>query len=277
MELLGLLPSFGNLLWTIIFFIAALSIIVAVHEYGHYIIGRICGIKADVFSLGMGPKIWGRTDRHGTHWQVALLPFGGYVKFRGDEDPASATHDAAGLAQMSAESRRTTMAGAPLWARTAAVAAGPLFNFAFSILIFTGLVLFTGIATEEARIGGIKPLPTQIELQEGDLIRTIDGRPVETLGDVFDLAAEIPAASVLQYGVERQGEMRTVSGPFPLPPLAGAVQPDSAAQSAGMKAGDVILSIDGQPLSTFGQLREIVGDSDGATMQLEIWRGGETQ
>ena len=77
---MGFLPQFGSVIWTILAFVVALSVIVAIHEYGHYIVGRWSGIKADVFSLGFGPVLFSRVDRRGTRWQFARLPFGGYVK-----------------------------------------------------------------------------------------------------------------------------------------------------------------------------------------------------
>ena len=80
---MGFLPDFGNLIFTLGAFVVALSIIVAVHEYGHYIVGRWSGIHAEVFSLGFGPVLFSRVDRRGTRWQVAALPFGGYVQFLG--------------------------------------------------------------------------------------------------------------------------------------------------------------------------------------------------
>ena len=94
MDILGLLPEFGGVIWTIVAFVIALSVIVAVHEYGHYIVGRWCGIKADVFSLGFGPVIWSGFDRRGTKWQLAALPLGGYVKFAGDANAASGKDEA---------------------------------------------------------------------------------------------------------------------------------------------------------------------------------------
>src|SRR6056297_3731069 len=122
MELATLLPSFGGLIYTILAFIVALSVIVAVHEYGHYIVGRWCGIKAEVFSIGFGPVLFARTDRRGTQWQVAALPFGGFVKFLGDasavSDKAAEEYDA-----LPERQKRHTMHGAPLWARAATVAA----------------------------------------------------------------------------------------------------------------------------------------------------------
>ena len=89
MDITQLIPEFGGLIWTILAFVVALSVIVAVHEYGHYIVGRWSGIHAETFSLGFGPVIWSRVDKRGTRWQIAALPFGGYVKFLGDANAAS--------------------------------------------------------------------------------------------------------------------------------------------------------------------------------------------
>ena len=113
-----LIPQFGGLIWTILAFVLALSIIVAIHEYGHYIVGRWCGIKADVFSIGFGPILFSRMDRHGTRWQMAALPLGGYVKFRGDGNAASVGDDGT-LEEMTPEERAQTMTGASLWRRAA--------------------------------------------------------------------------------------------------------------------------------------------------------------
>ena len=113
MDLTQFVPMFGNFAFMIVAFVVALSIIVAIHEYGHYIVGRWCGIHAEVFSLGFGPVIFSRIDKHGTLWQVAALPLGGYVRFLGDANAASVGSD--GTVPV-AEMRRTMM-GAPLWAR----------------------------------------------------------------------------------------------------------------------------------------------------------------
>ena len=129
--------------WAAVAFVVALSIIVAIHEYGHYIVGRWSGIHADVFSIGMGPVLVSRTDRRGTVWQIAAIPFGGYVKFRGDSTAASAP-DRATLQTMQPDDLRSTLEGAPLWARAATVAAGPVFNFVFSILLFAGIFISQG-------------------------------------------------------------------------------------------------------------------------------------
>ena len=137
---MALIPQFGGLIWTLLAFVIALSVIVAIHEYGHYIVGRWSGIHADVFSLGFGPVIYSRYDKRGTKWQIAALPFGGYVKFAGDADAASGK-DVAAMEAVEADPKRlrATMHGAPLWARAATVAAGPVFNFALSILVFAAI------------------------------------------------------------------------------------------------------------------------------------------
>ena len=93
MDLPAFLTSLGDTLYTVGAFVLALSIIVAVHEYGHYIVGRWSGIHAEVFSIGFGPRLWSRVDRRGTRWQVAAVPFGGYVKVLGDANAASAGAD----------------------------------------------------------------------------------------------------------------------------------------------------------------------------------------
>ncbi|MEO1797138.1 MAG: site-2 protease family protein, partial [Pseudomonadota bacterium] len=148
MDLSGLIAAFGGLSWVIVTFIVALSVIVAVHEYGHYIVGRWCGIKADVFSVGFGKPLVQRTDRHGTVWQIALLPFGGYVKFRGDANAASIGPEGDAASTLSPEERRATMHGAPLWARSLTVAAGPIFNFILSAIIFAVFFMVNGEARE---------------------------------------------------------------------------------------------------------------------------------
>ncbi|MEP0722455.1 MAG: site-2 protease family protein, partial [Marinomonas sp.] len=169
------IPTVGGLAFTIVAFIAALSVIIAIHEYGHYIVGRWSGIKADVFSIGFGPVLAKRTDKHGTQWQIAALPFGGYVKFRGDENAASAPEEGA-LEGLSREERRATMQGAPLWARAATVAAGPIFNFALSFIIFACLIMFRGVTADPITVDEVAPLPNfQSELAAGDVITAING------------------------------------------------------------------------------------------------------
>ncbi|MGY6410754.1 MAG: RIP metalloprotease RseP [Alkalilacustris sp.] len=274
MDILELLPSFGNLAFTLAAFVVALSVIVAVHEYGHYIVGRWSGIEAEVFSIGFGPVLFSRVDRRGTRWQIAALPFGGYVKFLGDSDASSVR----GSTPDDPERARHTMHGAPLWARSATVAAGPLFNFALSILVFSGYFLISGVAVDRPLVGELKDLPTvaATELRRGDVILGVDGTPTPDMPSFMRAVDAMEPRDVLRYTVERDGTQMEVSGPFPFPPLAATVQPQSAARDAGLRAGDLVLSIDGEEIAAFRELRERIAESEGAPVQMEVWRAGET-
>ena len=276
MDLASLITGFGNVGFTLAAFVVALSVIVAIHEYGHYIVGRWCGIHAEVFSLGFGPTLFSRVDKHGTRWQLAALPFGGYVKFLGDKNAASGV-DGEAMSALSPVERRRTMHGAPLWARALTVAAGPVANFLLSILIFTGFVLWSGIATERAVIGTLQPFPfAGPTLQQGDEITAIDGKPTPDLTAFLEVSDTIPAAPTIAYTVLRDGQSIDVNGPHPRPPIADGVMPQSAAFEAGLKTGDVIRSVDDTPIHSFAQMREIVGASEGKPLNLMVWRAGET-
>lgn len=270
-----LIPSFGGFAFTLLAFVVALSIIVAIHEYGHYIVGRWSGIHAEVFSLGFGPVLFARTDRHGTKWQVAALPFGGYVKFLGDANAASGK-DGAAVDALDPEERRRSMHGAPLWARASTVAAGPIFNFILSIIVFAGVMMLSGQAANDPVVGDVRPMPAEMRLlQPGDRITAIEGQPVDSLAEVFELGRTLPPAETLTYEIIRAGDPVTVEANFPLIPVVETVTPRSAAMDAGIRQGDVIRSIDGAPVYAFEQLREAVEAAEGAELALEVWREGE--
>lgn len=275
MDIIGLIPSFGGLLYTLVAFIAALSVIVAVHEYGHYIVGRWCGIHAEVFSLGFGPVLFSRTDRRGTRWQIAALPFGGYVKFLGDADAASGK-DAEALQGMDPDRARHTMHGAPLWARAATVAAGPIFNFILSILVFAAIIAWRGEPTEPLTIAELKPAPYETGLRPGDALLAIEGQPTPPLESFSEFVETLPVKPSYTYTVRREAGELDVPGPHPYPPIVGSVTPGSAALDAGIRPGDVILEVDGAPIHAFSQLREITANSEGRVLRTRIWRDGET-
>jgi regulator of sigma E protease len=281
LEISALLPQFGGVAMTLLAFVVALSVIVAIHEYGHYIVGRWSGIKAEVFSLGFGPVLFSRVDKHGTRWQFAALPFGGYVKFLGDSSAAS-SKDGAAMAEMAQGEParlRQTMHGAPLWARTATVAAGPVFNFIFSIAIFAAVMMTQGKATDPLSIGVLKPLPAEgVALQPGDTVLGVAGVDVPGMdeAEAFEAFTDgLPETAVMEYRVQRDGQEMTVQGPHPMPPLISGLAPQSAAYDIDMRAGDVIVSVDGTPIVAFSQLKDLVEASDGRVLQLEVWREGE--
>lgn len=280
MDIFALIPQFGGFLYTILAFVIALSVIVAVHEYGHYIVGRWSGIHAEVFSLGFGPVLWSRIDKRGTRWQVAALPFGGYVRFMGDANAASGKDEAAmeSAAADPAELRKT-MHGAPLWARAATVAAGPVFNFIMSIAVFSAIFLFQGVATDPLTVGAVRALPNaQHDLRAGDQILAIQGNRMPGIddGDAWsDFTAAIPQQEMLTYTVLRDGSEIDVAGPYLFPPLVSRVIPRSAAGDAGLAPDDVIAAIDGEPVFAFDQLKAAVEASDGRVLLLTVWRDGQ--
>ena len=275
MDLIGLIPGFGGLIWTLLAFVLALSIIVAVHEYGHYIVGRWTGIHAEVFSLGFGPVLFSRVDSRGTRWQFAALPFGGYVKFLGDSNAASGK-DGEAIAGLSADERRHTMHGAPLWARSLTVAAGPAFNFMMAMVIFIGMMLMNGIATQEPVVGAVKAVPFDGQvLEPGDRILQIAGQETPDLATVVSVAKDLPPSRSIPYVIERDAVELAFDGPYLFPPVADGVTPQSAAFDAGLLPGDVITAIDGQPIHAFSEVQAIVSASEGRPLVLTIWRAGE--
>ncbi|MHA6324053.1 RIP metalloprotease RseP [Roseivivax sp. CAU 1753] len=277
MDFVSLIPQFGGLLWTLLAFVVALSVIVAIHEYGHYIVGRWSGIHADVFSLGFGPVLYSRHDKRGTRWQIALFPLGGYVKFQGDSNASGGKDDDAMNALSEAE-RRRTMNGAPLWARTATVAAGPVFNFILSIIVFTAIFMARGIVSEPITVGDLRDLPSVQELRIGDEIVAIEGTapPSFDEADEFDAFLKaLPQQEILDYTVLRDGSETVVAGPYVYPPMATQVVPRSAADDAGFRPGDVIRTIDGTEIFAFDQLRTRVEGSDGEPLALTLWRDGD--
>ena len=280
MDLVALIPEFGGLIYTIIAFVVALSVIVAVHEYGHYIVGRWSGIHAEVFSIGFGPVLWSRIDKRGTRWQIAALPFGGYVKFLGDANAASGKDtDAMEAAAADPAALRRTMHGAPLWARSATVAAGPVFNFVMSIIVFAGIIMARGVVSDPFTVGEIRDLPQgQYELQVGDQIISIEGLAMPGMddGEAWSaFRADLPEKETLTYKVVRDGTEQEVSGPYLYPPFVVQVAPRSAAMDSGMQPDDVLVAVDGTPIFAFDQLKDRVEASDGRELAVELWRGGE--
>ena len=124
-------------------FLFVLTVVVFVHELGHFLVGRWCGVDVKTFSIGFGRELFGFNDRHGTRWRFALIPLGGYVKFSGDADAASAP-DAAGVARMSPQEQARSFPAQSIGERAAIVAAGPIANFLLAILIFAGTAFFFG-------------------------------------------------------------------------------------------------------------------------------------
>ena len=282
MDILNQIPVVGSPILTILAFVVALSVIITVHEYGHYIVGRWSGIHPEVFSLGFGPTLLSRVDKRGTEWRLSAIPLGGYVKFLGDADAASAGKDEGFLDHLVHEERekelRRSMMGAPLWARAATVAAGPIFNFVFGGLVFAAFYLVVGAAVEPPTIGTMTPLPPGVEnpLRPGDRIVAIEGRETPDYDAFYSVLDDVPVQPSVDYTIERDGSQQVVTGPWPFPIVISTVHPNSAASDAGLRIGDAIVSVNGAPLTAFRELQTITKDTGGAPLDLRVWRDGET-
>ncbi len=274
MELTSLFSAFGGGVQAFAALLVVIVIIVTIHEYGHYIVGRWCGIHAEVFSIGFGKPIWTRTDKRGTRWQIALIPLGGYVRFLGDADAASRPGSTAGLSQAE---KRHTMQGAPLWARSATVLAGPAFNIVLTVALFFGLILWSGVSDDRPVVGSIEDLPgNTVPLQVGDRILSLDGTPTPDFSTLATVAKSLTDRAAVTYVIDRAGQTLTLTGPNPVPPLVQSVTLNSAAEDAGLQPGDLFLAVDGLPITAFDQMPPLVEASQGAPMALKIQRGTET-
>lgn len=206
MELIqGLTGGFGKLLTFTLPFLFVLVIVVFIHELGHFLVARWCGVKVKAFSIGFGKEIFGFYDRYGTRWRFAWVPLGGYVKFLDDENSASVpSRDA--LARMSPAEREGAFQTKPLAARAAIVAAGPIANFLLAIAIFTVSYTVMGMHVTAPRVDELLPdgVAASSGFQVGDVILKIDGQPVETFNDMQRVVSG-SADKELTFEVNRGG------------------------------------------------------------------------
>lgn len=196
--------SSPGFLMTVLAFIAVIGPLVFVHEMGHYLVARWCGVKAEVFSIGFGPEIAAWVDNRGTRWRIAALPLGGYVKFAGDMGVASQT-DPEWLALPAAE-RAQSFPSKSVWQRMAIVAAGPFINLAFAVLILGGLATTYGTPVSEPVIGRVAEgsAAEKAGLKTGDRIVSIMGREIDDFRDISSIVSLRPD-ELLPYVIERGG------------------------------------------------------------------------
>lgn len=188
-------------------FILVISAVVFAHEFGHFWMARRCGVRVETFSLGFGPKIWGRRDKKGTQWQIAWLPLGGFVKMFGDADAASTPDDS--VKEMTDEEKKVAFYHQSVGKRMAIVFAGPAANYLFAILVLAFLFV-------------------------------VQGQP---------------------YSV----------------PVVGALQEQSVAEKAGMQIGDKIVSIDGERIERFEEVKRAIAMNDGTSIPIIVERNNALQ
>lgn len=193
---------------TVISFLLVIGPLIFAHEYGHYIVGRLCGVKADVFSIGFGRELFGWTDRQGTRWKVGWMPLGGYVKFAGDMNPASAPSE--DWLALPPEVRKRTFQAKTLWQRSLIVLGGPLANFLVAIAIFAAFFSIYGEPRTTPVVALVEPKSAAdlAGIKVGDRIVTIDGSAIERFEDIAAIVSIRPEET-MQLIVERSG--RTVA------------------------------------------------------------------
>ncbi|HEV2504099.1 MAG TPA: RIP metalloprotease RseP [Mesorhizobium sp.] len=187
----ALLSTQGFVLGTLVPFLFVLTVVVFVHEMGHYLVGRWCGIGVRAFSIGFGPELIGFNDRRGTRWKLCAIPLGGYVKFVGDMNATSSQPGEEELEKLSDSERRIAFHTQPVWKRAATVFAGPLFNFLLTIAVFAVLFMTFGRSVLEPAVAEVRPGSPAAEagILPGDRFVSVDGAKVESFADVQRLVS----------------------------------------------------------------------------------------
>lgn len=201
------LSGFGDtVLGYILPFLFVLTVVVFVHELGHFVVARWCGVAVKTFSIGFGPEIAGFTDRHGTRWRLSWIPLGGYVKFIDDENVASAS-GSKGLEQLSPEDRKRSFQGKSLGQRAAVVVAGPIANFILAILIFTAIFALFGERITAAKVDIVNPgsAAERAGFLPGDRVISIDGQVIRSFSEMQRIVGTSPDQP-LHFVVDRNGQ-----------------------------------------------------------------------
>ena len=276
------------------YFVLVLTLLVFVHEYGHYWVGRRFGIHAEVFSIGFGPELVGWTDRNGTRWKVSAVPLGGYVKFLGDSDATSATPSNAPL---SSSDRRRAFFSQPLYARAAVVLGGPMANLIFAFLLLTGVFFIAGEPYSPSIVAVQADGPAaKAGLRTGDEVLRLAGNRINRFEDIQDVqflywakpmpveykrGDQIRLAEIIPQFCERTDRNGNVIryGELGIDqlvrPVVGGFTPKSPAQAGGLKVGDLLLDIDGKPVDHFSKIPELIGDRAGKPVTIKYDRNGQ--
>jgi len=272
---------------TAIGIVLVLGVIILVHEWGHFIIARLFGVRVDVFSIGFGPRLfgfkWGATD-----WRISAVPLGGYVRMAGQDITDVDSND-----QVPTGAPDELMSK-PRWQRALISVAGPTVNLIFPVLLLGAYYLVAGIpyaAFLNKPIVVAAPPAQQSasdSLRAGDHVVAVNNLKNPTWEQVQSLIVRTAPGTSLKVEVENNGVARTVSLPlkndlssrpfgyYPIPARISEVASGTPASHAGLRAGDIVRAIDGQKIDYWDQFVDTVRGSGGRTLQLEVERGGQT-
>ncbi len=193
-------------------FIFIISLIVFIHEFGHFYVARLCGVKIEEFSIGFGKKLFGFVDKKNTQWKFCLLPFGGYVKMYGDKNAASMPDDSA-IASMSDEEKKKSFIGKNVYQRMAIVSAGPIANFLLTIFIFTILFKVNGLNTVLPVLDEVIAESAAFEsgLKKGDVIVAINNNEINDFEEVRNSVVTSLDGANLLFKIKRGEEVFEVN------------------------------------------------------------------
>ncbi len=191
-------------------FLFVLTVVIFVHELGHFLVARWCGVRVKTFSIGFGKEIFGFNDRYNTRWRLAWIPLGGYVKFLDDENGASVPSREA-LQRMTPADREGAFQTKPLASRAAIVAAGPIANFLLAILVFALTFTFVGVNVTAPRVDELVAdgAAARAGFKAGDVIVSIDGQKIEAFADMQRIVSA-SADNELTFGVDRSGVLLSI-------------------------------------------------------------------
>jgi len=249
------------------------GLLITIHEFGHLIVAKLTRIPVEVFSIGFGPPLlrrkWG-----GTEYRLAAIPLGGYIKMAGEEEPAAGSGEST-----PADPAVPGFNDKPFWVKTAVIAAGPVFNLLLGFVLFVAVLACFGEDYTPARVYAPPGSPSaQAGFETGDLVRTLDGRPVNDYGQLDQLLAESAGRTV---AVTVQRDDRTVELRYPVPPaydsegllpVVGEVTPGSPAAEAGIRPGDTLLQVDGEPVATWEEFHDKVATGEPRRLAIR-WTG----
>ena len=186
-------------------FLFVLSLIVIIHELGHFVAARLCGVKVEAFSFGFGRVLWQRTDKHGTAWQISLWPLGGYVKMLGDADASSATPDEEKIKELSQEDKKHAFYFQNVWKKLFIIVAGPAMNYVLAIVLLTGFFSIYGVLVVPPVVSSVmeNSAAQKAGIQVNDRFLRINGNEIS---DFTALRRFVQLDSTLDIVVERDGK-----------------------------------------------------------------------
>lgn len=280
----------GSVLWNIAAFVVALGILVAVHEFGHFWVARRCGVRVERFSIGFGRALWRRLGKDGTEYVVAMIPLGGYVKMLDGR-----------VDELQPGDEQYAFNHKPVWARMAIVAAGPFANFLFALFAFW-LMFMIGVPAVKPVVGEVRPasIAAEARLEPGMEIVGVNGEDARDWESVTYALIEQIGEPKLTLSLQQKGTDYAVTRELNLEgwrfdpdqespvtslgivPLGAQVLPEvatvvaqGAAERAGLRVGDQLLALDGQPVTEWQGFAEAVRKAPGHPLSLEVSRNGE--